>query len=1049
MFATRVRMMIPLVVLMLAALACNLGAPPPSVTTTPGSATPGTQIALSDVPEVEIRSPADNTEVIINTEVQVYVRAVDRQGVTRVEMRVDNQIVDTAASPEATGTPTMDSILSWTPSSAGSHTIQVVAFRGTTRGNPKSITLIVRETPGQVTRPAGSPAFLTASPTNDPTCRVRADVNLNMRSGPGLNYDVVGSLPVGTTVPATGSNADRSWWQVNVQGVLAWVSASFSTQLGICSNVLVVPIPASPTVRPGATPIAVLPTFTFLPTIIPPTPSSTFPIVVLPTLTSTTRPTQGSGQPSIGDLTSTAIYATQTAIAAPPTLAPPPTNTATIAPGVTITVGPTNTATLTPTVTSTPVLPNLVINSVALSSTTIVLDPVQKLATVPFSIKVANTGDAPAPVFQVAVDSLDGRVTSPPLTQVLNAKAEIDIPLNVTFTEKSLGQQRISIIVDSGNVVAESNEADNVAFRDITVVVATVAGATTVVPTTQAPPTAITQPATVPPTTPAPTTPAPTTAVPTTAVPTTAVATTAVPTTAVPTTQPATQPAVITATTAPQTPVATQAPTEPPTVQPTVQTLEPTTVPPTVPATQPATPPPTTAVAAAPTNTPTLCPQPTPELLQVEPVTSPTTEFSQVVVVRIGNGDQVTITTESGTFQAVGDFSVNQPAQIMVTLLPNTTHNLQVTARVKATTGPGGCAYASYTLNANTDRNGQPLVIVQQAPTAIPPTPVPPTETPVPPTETPVPPTPVPPTETPIPPTETPVPPTETPVPPTPVPPTETPVPPTETPVPPTAVPTTQAPPPGVDLLNVPISNLNDGGVQNQIRQIHNNGKQQGVVVGDFMLVGDTTLAGIGGVDDQNANLDQLKPQLDPIIQLFDPGIKGIGRPTARGNFTSANILNPASGANECQGKAPLICALDAKPATVFINVGRNDIAANLPLDQFRANLANAVNAAAGRGVIPVLVTITGAADPANEPKVAQYNNVIYEVAQATNSPLFNIYALRKENPALISSANGDLTNSPNNVIDFSQAGLQFGTNVAALRQLEFLNALKSTVPLG
>jgi hypothetical protein len=247
---------------------------------------------------------------------------------------------------------------------------------------------------------------------------------------------------------------------------------------------------------------------------------------------------------------------------------------------------------------------------------------------------------------------------------VLNAKSEIDIQLNVTFTEKSLGQQRISIIVDSGNVVAESNEADNVAFRDITVVVATVAGATTVVPTTQAPPTAITEPATIP---------------PTTAVPTTAVATTAVPPTTQAATQPATQPGVVTATLA-QTPVATtpatqpatQAPTETATLQPTTQLTEP----PTVAATQPATQPPPTEVAAAPTFTPTLCPQPTPELLQVEPVTSPTTEFSQVVVVRIGNGDQVSITTESGTFQAVGDFSVNQPAQVMITLLPNTTHNL-------------------------------------------------------------------------------------------------------------------------------------------------------------------------------------------------------------------------------------------------------------------------------------------------------------------------------------------------------------------------------------
>src|SRR5437773_7469772 len=99
--ATRVRLLIPLALLVVAALACNLGAQPQSATTTPGPTTPaGTLIAQSDVPEVEIRSPADNTEVILQNEVQVYVRAVDRIGVTRIEMRVDNQIVDTAASPE-------------------------------------------------------------------------------------------------------------------------------------------------------------------------------------------------------------------------------------------------------------------------------------------------------------------------------------------------------------------------------------------------------------------------------------------------------------------------------------------------------------------------------------------------------------------------------------------------------------------------------------------------------------------------------------------------------------------------------------------------------------------------------------------------------------------------------------------------------------------------------------------------------------------------------------------------------------------------------------
>jgi len=122
--------------------------------------------------------------------------------------------------------------------------------------------------------------------------------------------------------------------------------------------------------------------------------------------------------------------------------------------------------------------------------------------------------------------------------------------------------------------------------------------------------------------------------------------------------------------------------------------------------------------------------------------------------------------------------------------------------------------------------------IPSPAPTAIPPTPAPPTITPIPPTPapptvTPIPPTPAPPTVTPIPPT--PAPPTVTPIPPTPAPPTiapspapptSTPVPPTQTPVP-TATPTfTPIPDPeklvrnvGVEIL---IVNINDKPLMNK-----------------------------------------------------------------------------------------------------------------------------------------------------------------------------------------------------------------------------------------
>jgi hypothetical protein len=1006
--ATRARLLIPVTLLALAALACNLGAQPQNATTTPVSTAGATLVAQSDVPEVEIRSPADNTEAVIQTEVQVYVRAVDKVGVTRIEMRVDNQIVDTAASPEASGAPTMDSILSWTPTTTGRHVIEVVAFRGNTRGNPKSITLTVRENAAQVTVPAGSPAFLTASPTSDPTCRVRADVTLNVRSGPGLNYNILTALSVGSVVPVTGSTPDRSWWQVNVQGLIGWVSASFSTQLGICSGLVSVPIPPSPTVQPGATPIIIPPTFTPLPTVIPPTPSSTFPIVVLPTLTWTPIPTQGPQGPSIGDLTSTAIFATQTKLAQPPTPLPTATATPTTAPGITPSPAPTATITLTPSITPTPVLPNLKIIAITTPSDTVVLDPIQKLATVPVRVTVANTGDAPAPVFQLSVDQVGARVSTL-TTAILNPKAQIDITLNVTFTTE--GPQRIAAIADSGNVIAETDKSDNVMFKDLMVVVATVPGATATHTST------------------------PTTTL--TATPTATITNTPTATQTTAATQPSTQPATQAAT-ATHTATATQPATQPATATHTAAATQP----PTQPATQPAT--------QAATQPATPCPQATAEPFLVEPVTSPTSELTAVIVVRIGNGEQVTVTSPAGAFQVAGNFSVDNPAQVPINLVPNAPNNLTVTAKVKTIVGPGGCIYGGYTLTTNTDRNGAPLVIVQQQPTAVV---VVPTFTPVPPTATftftPVPPTAVPPTAThtftPVPPTAThtftPVPPTAThtftPVPPTPVPPTETPVPPT------------QAPQPGVDLLNVPISDLNDPAIQNRIRGIHNNGKQQGVVPGNFRLVGQPTLLIIGGADAPNANLDQFKPQFDPIIQFFAPGIKSVQTPTVNGGFTSADILNPGKGTGACQGKSPLDCALDSKPATVFIDVGRADERANLPLDQFRTNLTNAANAAMQRGAIPVLVTITGGANPQEEQKVAQYNNVIYEVAKAQNIPLFNIYAIRKDNPALVNPANGQLTQAPGNVVNLSPEGLQIGENVAALRMLEFLTALKGIVPLG
>ena len=103
------------------------------------------------------------------------------------------------------------------------------------------------------------------------------------------------------------------------------------------------------------------------------------------------------------------------------------------------------------------------------------------------------------------------------------------------------------------------------------------------------------------------------------------------------------------------------------------------------------------------------CPQATAELLAVEPVTSPTEALSQVVTVRMGNMEAVTITAESGVFTAPDRL-------VTVDLLPNTTHHLEVEAKVRQTTDGRGCTYGGYTLSTTRDRSGAPLVIMQGQP---------------------------------------------------------------------------------------------------------------------------------------------------------------------------------------------------------------------------------------------------------------------------------------------------------------------------------------------
>lgn len=145
-------------------------------------------------------------------------------------------------------------------------------------------------------------------------------VALNVRRGPGTNYDVVGALHPGSSARIVGRNPDTTWWKIECPpstGTECWSSAlpQYSSAEN-AENVPVAPIPPPPTHTPTYTPTY--------------TPSST------PTYTPSPTPTL--------DGTTTVTYTPSPTLDATPTSTYTPTPTSSATPM----------ATNTPTATSTP-----------------------------------------------------------------------------------------------------------------------------------------------------------------------------------------------------------------------------------------------------------------------------------------------------------------------------------------------------------------------------------------------------------------------------------------------------------------------------------------------------------------------------------------------------------------------------------------------------------------------------------------------------------------------------------------------------------------------
>jgi len=106
----------------------------------------------------------------------------------------------------------------------------------------------------QVTSSSSTPAATATAVNTQPIATVIA-LSLNMRSGPGTAYPVIGGLAQGQSCPIVGRNFPSSWWQLHcANGLVGWVDAAYTTETGSLANTPAVTAPAPPPPPPTAVP---------------------------------------------------------------------------------------------------------------------------------------------------------------------------------------------------------------------------------------------------------------------------------------------------------------------------------------------------------------------------------------------------------------------------------------------------------------------------------------------------------------------------------------------------------------------------------------------------------------------------------------------------------------------------------------------------------------------------------------------------------------------------------------------------------------------------
>jgi uncharacterized protein YraI len=94
-----------------------------------------------------------------------------------------------------------------------------------------------------------APASSTAAPAEEPNITVINEF-VNVRKGPGTNYDLLGKLNQGEKAVARGKSADGKWWQISFSSGVGWVLGEYVRANAAAEKLQLAAAPPPPTAVP-------------------------------------------------------------------------------------------------------------------------------------------------------------------------------------------------------------------------------------------------------------------------------------------------------------------------------------------------------------------------------------------------------------------------------------------------------------------------------------------------------------------------------------------------------------------------------------------------------------------------------------------------------------------------------------------------------------------------------------------------------------------------------------------------------------------------------